>query len=325
MDFIGEKCAACHEVFTADDDIVVCPDCGSPHHRDCYLKEKKCANADKHLSGYKWTRNNSSGSESTAEKTSEISVRVCPVCKFPNQPESERCVRCGARLEDASAENDIPQENYEMPRQYGPNAYPGMDNALSFLGFDPNEDMGGSTLSEVSHFVGSNTIYYIPLFKRMKDLGKKFSFNVVCLLFPEFYFANRKMWFWALLVGIIKIILGVPSVALEFLDRWGERDEFSFILDTVSRNKDFIVQLQDACSTIDWVINIIFCLLGNWLYFRYVLKNLDKLHERGVDGKSDPALLTSAGGVKHTNILIMLALNLLLSPILLYLMVSILK
>ena len=28
----------------------------------------------------------------------------------------------------------------------------------------------------------------------------------------------------------------------------------------------------------------------------YVLKNLDKLHERGVDGKSDPALLTSAGG-----------------------------
>lgn len=325
MDFIGEKCAACHEVFTADDDIVVCPDCGSPHHRDCYMKEKKCANADKHLSGYRWARNKSTGSESTGVKQQDITVRVCPVCKLPNLPESERCVRCGARLEDASAENGMHQENERPDMEYGPNAYTGIDNTLSFLGFDPNEDMGGSTLSEVLHFVRINTIYYIPLFKRMKDFGKRVSLNFVCLLWPELYFASRKMWFWALLAGIVKVILGVPSTALNLMDRFGDNEDLSFIIDTISQNKDFLFQLQDACYMIDWVVNIIFCLLGNWLYYRYVLKTLDKLHERGISVKSDPALITSAGGLKYTNILIMLAFELLLSPILVYFMVSILK
>ena len=27
MDYIGEKCPVCEKIFTADDDIVVCPDC----------------------------------------------------------------------------------------------------------------------------------------------------------------------------------------------------------------------------------------------------------------------------------------------------------
>ena len=153
MDFIGEKCAACHEVFTADDDIVVCPDCGSPHHRDCYMKEKKCANADKHLSGYKWARNKSTDSEGTGVKQQDITVRVCPVCKLPNLPESERCVRCGARLEDASAENGMHQENERPDMEYGPNAYTGIDNTLSFLGFDPNEDMGGIAFCQDKHYL----------------------------------------------------------------------------------------------------------------------------------------------------------------------------
>ena len=42
MDYIGEICPVCGKSFTADDDIVVCPDCGTPHHRECYKTENKC-------------------------------------------------------------------------------------------------------------------------------------------------------------------------------------------------------------------------------------------------------------------------------------------
>ena len=38
-DYIGAKCIVCEKEFTKDDEIVVCPDCGTPYHKACYLKE----------------------------------------------------------------------------------------------------------------------------------------------------------------------------------------------------------------------------------------------------------------------------------------------
>ena len=37
-----EKCPVCENEFTNDDDIVVCPLCGTPHHRECYKKNGEC-------------------------------------------------------------------------------------------------------------------------------------------------------------------------------------------------------------------------------------------------------------------------------------------
>lgn len=42
------SCPVCHQPFKADDDVVVCPVCGAPHHRECYRKEGHCAYADTH-------------------------------------------------------------------------------------------------------------------------------------------------------------------------------------------------------------------------------------------------------------------------------------
>ncbi len=41
--FDGKLSPVCREKFTSDSDIVVCPDCGTPHHRECYTKTNKCA------------------------------------------------------------------------------------------------------------------------------------------------------------------------------------------------------------------------------------------------------------------------------------------
>ena len=50
-----EKCPVCEKEFANDDDIVVCPLCGTPHHRDCYKKNGECSNYDKHSEGFHWT------------------------------------------------------------------------------------------------------------------------------------------------------------------------------------------------------------------------------------------------------------------------------
>lgn len=52
--YLQEKCPVCGKEFEATDDIVVCPLCGTPHHRDCYKKNGECGNAEKHNEGFIW-------------------------------------------------------------------------------------------------------------------------------------------------------------------------------------------------------------------------------------------------------------------------------
>ena len=48
MEFTENKCPVCDKQFKKGDDIVVCPECGAPHHRECYEKVVHCHFADKH-------------------------------------------------------------------------------------------------------------------------------------------------------------------------------------------------------------------------------------------------------------------------------------
>ena len=52
--FTNEKCPVCNNTFEHDDDIVVCPECGTPHHRECYIENKSCANNHKHSEDFRW-------------------------------------------------------------------------------------------------------------------------------------------------------------------------------------------------------------------------------------------------------------------------------
>ncbi|MCL1881321.1 MAG: hypothetical protein FWF76_04000 [Oscillospiraceae bacterium] len=46
--FTGWLCPACDNVFNEKDDVVVCPDCGTPHHRVCYAEMGECINHSRH-------------------------------------------------------------------------------------------------------------------------------------------------------------------------------------------------------------------------------------------------------------------------------------
>lgn len=47
-DYTGIKCPVCDKPFQPGDDIVVCPQCGAPYHRECYQQEGKCKFDDLH-------------------------------------------------------------------------------------------------------------------------------------------------------------------------------------------------------------------------------------------------------------------------------------
>ena len=43
MNYKGVSCPVCGQPFQEGDDIVVCPECGAPHHRACYKQLGHCA------------------------------------------------------------------------------------------------------------------------------------------------------------------------------------------------------------------------------------------------------------------------------------------
>ena len=51
--FENKLCPVCRRPFTENDDIVVCPVCGTPHHRACY-NEKGSFSEVRHASGFVW-------------------------------------------------------------------------------------------------------------------------------------------------------------------------------------------------------------------------------------------------------------------------------
>ena len=66
--YTGNTCPVCHKKFTADDDIVVCPDCGTPYHRACWPKEG-CVHAAQHGS-FEWLPDDAPAPEEP----------ICPNC-----------------------------------------------------------------------------------------------------------------------------------------------------------------------------------------------------------------------------------------------------
>lgn len=318
MDYIGEKCPVCNKEFTGDDDIVVCPECGAPHHRECYKLENKCAYADRHENGFKWKRTPAEGENGASDEQ----VIICPVCHSRNSASVNFCGKCGSRLHPAERGDGQAQAGYGNFQGQG--SYQGqqgayrsgdgradMETVFSYLGFDPNEDMGeGSTLKDVSSFVGSNTLYYIPIFKRMKDFGTKISFNLSCLIFPHLYFANRRMWFWAILATVVSIICSLPNMIVTVADMINsgiiEMAGTDAVVSFVNNYKNDLVYFGNILGTASWVVNFACCIFGNWLYYRHSLRSLKRLKERGIDGTSNPAVVMSAGGAKPVNMIIVM-------------------
>lgn len=61
--YTGCKCDVCGEKFTKEDDVVICPVCGTPHHRSCYTKTNNCVHEMLHEQKYEWSSEDFRGYE----------------------------------------------------------------------------------------------------------------------------------------------------------------------------------------------------------------------------------------------------------------------
>ena len=95
MKYTGNICKGCGEAFDDNDDVVVCPECGTPQHRECYDKENKCVCAHLHGEAYTWQGKVNNESPLPKEKAETVS---CPNCGYENPKGTPVCKQCGMKF-----------------------------------------------------------------------------------------------------------------------------------------------------------------------------------------------------------------------------------
>ena len=92
MNYTGLECPVCGKAFTEQDDIVVCPECGAPHHRECYTAHGRCGCAETHGTDQQWDR------------CHHAVKKNCPFCQGQNDEDASFCSHCGRPLTEPNTQ-----------------------------------------------------------------------------------------------------------------------------------------------------------------------------------------------------------------------------
>ncbi|MBR7084857.1 MAG: DUF2628 domain-containing protein [Oscillospiraceae bacterium] len=306
--YTGCECIICQKRFTDKDTIVVCPECGTPYHRECYQTTGKCINEALHAVGGSWQSVQN-------EQRRQIGGIECSHCGYVNLPNARTCVSCNLPLLEEEEPDEINNaEDFVITTPDGQQHY--FKASDPCCGISPEYKIEGERLGDVAHFVRTNTLYYIPLFRRFQETDRKLSFNLPCILFPYFYFANRKMWLMAILSGLLWIICSLPGMFLNMLDMMQDKTYLEMLQtngmpqQAIDQITSFLTVHQELFETLQTplffagiAIRLALCLFGNYLYFRFVLKSVKKIRLAAPTPSLKKALLSAEGGTNFWNVI----------------------
>lgn len=263
-------CPVCGKPFSENDDIVICPDCGAPHHRECYRRLGHCALIENHKLGKNW--------EPPAGSKSESGTPVkCPRCGAENPEDGIFCSSCGARLAgQAQTGNGNPPPFHQRPPFGGGIPPYGIPYGDSYGGANPDEEMGGIKVRDLSQFIGNNSAYFLSNFLRIKRSGRPISFNFSALFFGWQYFLYRKMYGLSFLIFAVTTLLNIPSAICLYEDLAVS----SGLMTGYSTSFESMLLAAQICSIISTVLSMALCLFCNWLYYRHCIRKIQKIQNK---------------------------------------------
>ena len=316
MDYIGSKCPVCQKYFHADEDIVVCPECGTPHHRSCYEQLGHCANAERHAQGYDYT-------QEQADSAPEAVIR-CPSCGKENDKESFFCKFCGSSLTE---NNKQAQQPNGFP--FGAGFNPGAASFLDPLGGVPGDtDFGFDvTAGEAAKYVKQNTPYFIRIFSNIKNLNKS-KFNFAAALFMGGYMLYRKMYKIGAVITLLQLAIMIfelylsivyqqlfADFAQSYANASGTTDFLNSIthyLSEASATDLLILYLPTLLDILRIVMMIVIGACFNRLYMKHCQRQIAFIKEfAAIENENPETLLQTRGGVNTA-----LAVSLLVSSML---------
>lgn len=324
MEFTEYKCPVCGEQFKTGDDVVVCPECGAPHHRECYEKEGHCHFADRHGDDFSFEKEQAKEADKQAEQNDENGTVTCKRCGTENPKELFYCSNCGAPLYGNNEEaqnfgqnqnNGQPNPNFNQNQGMPPFGVPfGQANPQMAAAFDPMAGMKSDeplvddiTAGEAAKFIGKNTPYYLRVFSFIKKF-KKSRFNFTAFILSGIYFLYRKMYALGILFSVLTFGSTIASGYIRTLPAW--QNIYNNLLQAqktgqiVSFTNNFGLSTEDfllfisplIANVISMAVMVICGLIANKCYYNHSIKKIKK-----IKSTTDKELLTEAletkGGV----------------------------
>ncbi len=303
----GQSCPVCQKPFQKEDDVVVCPVCGAPHHRACYLETGHCHFESTHGTADQWSRE----AASKTPKTEHPTTRRCPHCGFDNPAFAEFCGHCGRPVEtEASSEPDEPQT---ASTPFGGIPFPGgtfreftyapfRATVQDTGGVDPQTEIGGEKATDVARVVGRNPRYYMPTFAKFEQTGKTVKWNWAAFIFAPFWLLYRKNY----VVGALTLLFSllqqtlinyIEIVKLDLLSTDGSYAEMMQYIQSCMEDPTLhrYLSLISVLTLVSFAVHILFGLFGNAIYEHSCLAKIRTAKEKFGDGYGD--MLPVVGGV----------------------------
>ncbi len=204
----GEKCPICQSYLFEEDDIVVCPVCGAPQHRDCYNTVGHCGLAQLHGTPEQYDLVRSKKAEANAEAESAPQAEQ-------NGQAVTHCPRCQKEVPDGAMFCPY----CSMPLQAKVQRMPFGGPAVMYTSFDPcggihkKTDIGGITAEQAADFVGPNAPRYLHKFLRLNN--RKTGWNWAAFLLPYGWFFSRKQFKWGILTALLMLAATVCLIPMQ--------------------------------------------------------------------------------------------------------------
>ena len=325
MEFTQYNCPVCEKKFESADDIVVCPECGTPHHRDCYDKLGHCFYEDKHNEGFSFEsvqpeQNEQSEQPEGAQSNGgfeDFETILCPVCFHKNPKGTQVCQRCGTDLRAENAYNPQ-QPNGQRGQQGTPNqgmppfGFPASGTAAfdPLAGMDSKEEVGDNvTAGEAAKFTGKNTAYFSMVFQRLRKFGRG-KFGFAAFLFSGVYFLYRKMYGIGIVFSLLVIATNVLSTFIIMTPEWSSavRELTSASPDSIANDPIYAYSLLGKMAYaylpiilngVRYVLMLISGLTANRIYYNHSMKRIRRIKEecKGMPADAVNSELESKGGV----------------------------
>ena len=229
MKFENEICYGCGKVFTENDDVVVCPECGTPQHRECYNKEHKCINEHLHCENFVWKPKHAEADGDTAlpketEPETEAKSIICPFCGHVNSPDATVCENCSQPFEiygrpilpKMSYDNTPSSEDfsYKPPfeieyDEHGEGKEQYNSGRFVFGGEMFEDEIYGVSTKDISMYIRASVPNYLKKFRKMRD--KKITFNFAAFFFNAYWAFFRKLYKLAIIFLTVNLCISIVA------------------------------------------------------------------------------------------------------------------
>lgn len=283
--FTHKLCPVCRKRFSDADDVVVCPECGTPHHRDCYKELGRCGLEKYHADGFVWDGTLPDEAEEQKEQSAHTADASIVENTDPHHAVYPQGLENVGPVHEDEEHSEMPE--VEMLRDI-PNPYFDVYKKIRDLTSDDTRGEDGVSSKELCHFVGKSVVHYSQAFSAfrvgvMKD-GRiqpvKIFLNFCSGFLAPVHQFYRRMDIVGIAVLLLSCLTVLPDVLLFYN---AEYASVQFAEGLVS----LLGILSILGSFINFGITIALCVFGDYLYYKFCVSRIKKIRKSFDDGKAE--------------------------------------